>query len=166
MQRRSCPVCFSVGCAKLVRRISVLLGQTATSPEIARESLKQLLLEPKSCQVCALLREAEETEIRRLNGSLLGAETRKLYARSQGACLRHLEMLIEASSDEGTITFLLETASTVLQLISEDMEGFALKREATRRHLATEDEEDAYLRAVIHLAGARQNCVPWSYRDV
>jgi GTPase Era involved in 16S rRNA processing len=160
----SSPVGFSIGCAKLVRRISVQLGRTATSPEVAKESLKELLDEPKSCQVCALLREAERTQTRRLSASLLDGETRMVYTRSQGACLRHLEMLIEASSDEGTISFLLETASIVLQLISEDMEGFALKREATRRHLASEDEEDAYLRAVIHLAGARQNCVPWTYR--
>jgi hypothetical protein len=138
----------------------------ATSPEVAKESLKELLDESKSCQVCALLREAERTQTRRLSTSLLDAETRAVYARSHGACLRHLEMLIEASSDEGTVSFLLERASTVLQLISEDMESFALKREATRRHLASEDEEDAYLRAVIHLACARQNCVPWTYRHV
>jgi hypothetical protein len=161
----SSPVGFSVGCAKLVRRMSVLLEQTAASPERAKESLKELFLEAKSCRVCALLREAEQIQIRRLSTSLLEAETRELYARSQGACLRHLGMLVEASSDERTITFLLETASTVLQLISEDMEGFALKREASRRHLASEDEEDAYLRAVIHLAGAKHNCVPWTFRD-
>jgi hypothetical protein len=55
-------------------------------------------------------------------------------------------MLVDASSDCETVRFLLETASTVFELISEDMEGFALKREATRRHLASEDEEDAYFR--------------------
>jgi hypothetical protein len=72
-------------------------------------------------------------------------------------------MLVKASSD--TIRFLVRTASTVLQLVSEDMESFALKREATRRHLVSEDEEDAYLRAVIHLAGPKYNCVSWTYRD-
>jgi hypothetical protein len=112
-----------------------------------------------------LLREAEQKRIKTLSASLLEAETKKLYARSQGVCLRHLEMLVEANSNEETTTFLLQTASTVLQLISEDMEGFALKREAIRRYLASEDEEDAYLRAVIHLAGAKHNCVPWTYRD-
>jgi small GTP-binding protein len=161
----SSPVGFSVGCAQLVRRISRLLEQTAASSEHVKQSLRQLLLEPRSCRVCALLREAEQAQIRTLSASLMKAETRWLYARSQGVCLRHLEMLVEASSDKETTTFLLETASTVLQLISEDMEGFALKREAIRRHLASEDEEDAYLRAVIHLAGGKHNCMPWTCRD-
>ena len=45
------------------------------------------------------------------------------------------------------------------------MEGFALKQEATRRHLVGEDEEDAYLRAIVHFAGAKHNCTPWAYRE-
>jgi len=160
----SSPVGFSVGCAKLVRRIAGLLEQTIISPDCAKESLNQLFLEPKSCRACAFLREAEQERIKTVSASLLEAETKRLYARSQGVCLGHLQMLVEASSNEETTTFLLQTASTVLQLISEDMEGFALKREAIRRHLASEDEEDAYLRAVIHLAGAKHNCVPWTCR--
>ena len=161
----SSPVGFSVGCARLVRRISGLLEQIASSPECANESLPQLFPGPKGCRVCALLREAEQGQIKTLSASLQEAATKELYARSQGVCLRHLEMLVKASSDGKTIRFLLQTASTVLQLVSEDMEGFALKREATRRHLVSEDEEDAYLRAVIHLAGAKHNCAPWTYRD-
>jgi hypothetical protein len=154
----SSPVGFSVGCARLVRRISGLLEQIASSPECANESLPQVFPGPKGCRVCALLREAEQGQIKTLSASLQEAATKELYARSQGVCLCHLEMLVKASSDGKTIRFLLQTASTVLQLVSEDMEGFALKREATRRHLVSEDEEDAYLRAVIHLAGAKHNC--------
>lgn len=109
-----------------------------------------------------LLREAEQPQIKTLVASLQGTATKQLYARSQGVCLRHLKMLVDASSDSETVQFLLETASTVFQLISEDMEGFALKREATRRHLVSEDEEDAYLRAIIHFAGTKHNCAPWT----
>ena len=100
-----------------------------------------------------------------LSASLEEAANKELYARSQGVCLRHLAMLVKASPNRETIRFLFQRASTVFQLISEDMENFALKREATRRHLVSEDEEDAYLRAVIHLAGAKHNWVPWQYRD-
>jgi GTP-binding protein EngB required for normal cell division len=161
----SSPIGFSVGSARLVRRISGLLKQIACSPERANESLAQLFPSPKGCRVCALLRDAEQGQIKMLSVSLQEPATKLLYARSQGVCLRHLDMLIKASSDGETIRFLLQRASTVLRLISEDMEGFALKREAIRRHLVTEDEEDAYLRAIIHLAGAKHNCAPWTYRD-
>ena len=53
----------------------------------------------------------------------------------------------------------------MFQLISEDIEGFALKQEATRRQLVSEDEEDAYLRAIIHFSGAKHISAPWTYRD-
>jgi hypothetical protein len=74
-------------------------------------------------------------------------------------------MLIKDCPRAEAREFLLLSAATTFQLISEDMESFALKREATRRYLVNEDEEDAYLRAVIHLAGAKHTCVPWTYRD-
>ena len=74
-------------------------------------------------------------------------------------------MLIKDCPHAETRDFLLLSASTTFQLISEDMQSFALKREATRRYLVNEDEEDAYLRAAIHLAGAKHNYVPWTYRD-
>jgi hypothetical protein len=161
----SSPVGFSVGCAKLVKRISALLKQVASTPECANENLARFIPEQRDCRVCALLREAEEAQIKALCASLQGTTTKQSYARSQGVCLRHLEMLVKSSSDCETVRFLLQTASTVFQLISEDMEGFALKREAARRHLVSEDEEDAYLRAIIHFAGAKHNSAPWTYRD-
>jgi hypothetical protein len=49
--------------------------------------------------------------------------------------------------------------------MAEDMEGFALKPEASRRHMVSEDEVAAHLRAAIHLAGAKHNCMPWTYND-
>jgi hypothetical protein len=161
----SSPVGFSVGCAKLVRRISALLAQMGSSSESASEGLSELCPEPMGCRVCAFLREAEQVQLKMLSASLEEAANKELYARSQGVCLRHLEMLVKASPNKENVRFLLQRASTVFQLISEDMENFALKREATRRHLVSEDEEDAYLRAVIHLAGAKPTCAPRTYRN-
>jgi len=136
----------------------------ASSSETTSENLLQLYPEPMRCRVCSLLREVEQAQIKMFSASLEEAATKELYSRSQGVCLRHLEMLVKASPNRETIRFLIQRASTVFQLISEDMENFALKREATRRHLVSEDEEDAYLRAVIHLAGAKHYCAPWQHR--
>jgi hypothetical protein len=158
----SSPVGFSVGCARLVRRLSAFLKQVASSRERVKENLAQLFKEQRDCRVCALLREAEQEQIKAISASLQGLQHNYYMLGHQGVCLRHLEMLVKASSDQETIRFLLQTASAVFQRISEDMEGFALKREATRRHLVSEDEEDAYLRAIIHLAGAKHNCAPYT----
>jgi small GTP-binding protein len=161
----SSPVGFSVGCAKLVKRLSTLLSQAASFPERVDEKFRQLFPARRNCRVCSLLREAEQAQVRTLIASLQGTATRQLYARSQGVCFLHLQMLVDASPDGETSRFLLDTASSVFESIAEDMEGFALKREATRRHLVDEDEEDAYLRAIVHFAGAKDNCRPWAYRE-
>ena len=44
--------------------------------------------------------------------------------------------------------------------MAEDMQSFSLKTEAMRRWLRNQDEEDAYLRAIVHLAGTKSNHVP------
>jgi GTPase Era involved in 16S rRNA processing len=74
-----------------------------------------------------------------------------------------IELLTAIKRYAGKIFFVLNKID-LLADESEDMEGFALKREATRRHLVGEDEEDAYLRAIVHFAGAKDNCTPWTCR--
>ena len=41
------------------------------------------------------------------------------------------------------------------------MQSFAIKRDALRRNLTNANEDDAYLRALIHLAGAKDYSTPW-----
>ena len=45
---------------------------------------------------------------------------------------------------------------------AEDMQNFSIKQEAIRRALHNRDEEDAYLRAIIHLVGERNTQAPWN----
>lgn len=160
----SSPVGFSVGVAKLVKRIAQLL-ERSTSTKSAKEILQEIQPRPAQCPVCDLLRQAEHEFLGKFVIALSEPQTKKLYNQSQGVCLHHLGMAFVISPDQETTTLLLRTASTGFQLMAEDMEGFALKREASRRHMVTEDEEDAHLRAAIHLAGAKHNCVPWTFND-
>jgi hypothetical protein len=160
----SSPVGFSVGLAKLAKRIARLLDPSVAIKSV-RETLQQIRPLTEQCSACNLLRKSEHEFIEKFRSSLSEAENRRLYAQSQGVCLHHLKMAIAAGPDEETTRLLLRTASTAFQLIGEDMEGFALKREASRRHMVNGDEEDAHLRAVIHLAGAKHNCMPWTFND-
>jgi GTP-binding protein EngB required for normal cell division len=160
----SSAVGFSVGVARLVKHVAQLLGQTS-SGKSANEILQQIKPQPEQCPACGLLRQSEREFVARFLGSLSEAETKRRYIQSTGVCLHHLEMAIAVSPDEETTRFLLQTASTGFQLMAEDMEGFALKREASRRHMVSEDEEDAHLRAAIHLAGAKHNCMSWTFND-
>jgi hypothetical protein len=48
------------------------------------------------------------------------------------------------------------------QEIAENMRGYAMKREANRRDLISPDERDAYMRALVHVVGAKDYATPWS----
>jgi hypothetical protein len=41
------------------------------------------------------------------------------------------------------------------------MQNYASKRDASGVYSRNLDEEDAYLRGIIHGVGAREVCVPW-----
>jgi len=45
--------------------------------------------------------------------------------------------------------------------IAEDTQNYALKRDALRGHTKNVDEDDAYLRGIIHSVGAKRVCFPW-----
>ncbi|HUI06830.1 MAG TPA: dynamin family protein [Verrucomicrobiae bacterium] len=156
----SSPVGASVGYAKLVERVSRLLAQASDSSD-AQQVVRELARDSKNCRVCCLLREAEKSHVEKLAGFLAEAAGREIYTRSQGACLRHLAMMIAATSDQEVVRFLLTEAARCFEEVGEDMQAFALKTDALRRYLRNEDEQDAYLRAITHLVGNRAVCVPW-----
>jgi hypothetical protein len=56
---------------------------------------------------------------------------------------------------------LLERESLLLQRIAEDMQRYSLKHEALRRHLASDEERDAALKALLLLVGHRSVSSPW-----
>ena len=84
---------------------------------------------------------------------------RASYQRSQGVCLRHLDRLLPLTS-KADRKILFATAVRRFQEITQQMGNYAAKREAIRRDLITADEEDAYLRALIHLVGANEYSGP------
>ena len=87
---------------------------------------------------------------------------KELYGNSQGACLRHLGMLVNEAPQMKLGTFLRSHAARRFEEDAEDMRSFTLKFDARRRHLNNIDEEDAYRRAVIRLVGGRDINTPWN----
>jgi GTPase Era involved in 16S rRNA processing len=154
----SSPLGESIGLAPLVGEVSGLLENM--KPELAAAAVRRMLHTSESCRVCLLLGEIELDYIERLNAFLADEDNRKLYERSQGVCLRHLGRLI-AMTPETIRAFLLAKASRQFGEIAEDMQSYAIKRDAIRRHLTNANEDDAYMRALIHLAGAKNYCTPW-----
>jgi len=153
MNMWSSPVGASVGYGKLALRVAQLLKET---PDVIG-----LVHDTKTCRVCRLMRDAEKRYAAEFAGTLATDAGRETYTRSQGACLRHLALLIAASNNHDVANFLRAQAARRFEEIGEDMQSFAMKTDALRRYLRNDDERDAYLRAITHLVGDRRLCVPW-----
>jgi GTP-binding protein EngB required for normal cell division len=151
----------SVGFARLAEEMARRL-KADTAVSIKGDTLRQLVHDPRNCRVCGLIHQAEEEYIRRL-AALLGEMTgRRQYLRSQGVCLRHLGMLMDATLVTEEREFLLSHAVERFEEDAEDMRSYAMKREALRRGLENRNEEDAYRRAIIRIVGGRNVCIPWA----
>ncbi len=156
----SSPLGASVGWAKLAERLSQAVTQAATSPS-ASQDVPALVRRSTECRICRLLREAERKYVHWFAAAVQEPRGREAYARSQGACLQHLGLLLGASSNEDTRQFLLRHAARRFEEMAEDMQSYGMKTEALRRALQNADEMDAYRRALTHLAGAKAVCCPW-----
>lgn len=159
----SSPIGMSVGQAKLVRRVGNLLAEAAQQPAGER-ALEKLAPGNRPCRVCQLQEEEERNYMGQLAAFVRQAAGQEAYARSQGLCLRHLAKLVAALPDEAS-HFVLACAGKRWGELAEDMESYGMKTEALRRQLRNSDEEDAYWRANVLLAGSRSLCLPWPKED-
>jgi len=156
----SSPCGASVGWAKLAERLSQAVTRVATSPS-ASQDVPALVRRSTDCRICQLLREEERKYVHWFAAAVQEPHGGEAYARSQGACLRHLGLLLGASSNEDARQFLLGHAARRFEEMAEDMQSYGMKTEALRRALQNADEMDAYRRALTHFAGARAVCCPW-----
>lgn len=114
-----------------------------------------------SCRICESLRTAEKNYLNALAEYIGDERGLQDYLNSQGVCLRHLGRLAELVPFADTVERLTRHAAEYLQGNSEDMRNYSLKRDALRRSLLNASEEDAYMRAIVHIFGDRMVCMPW-----
>jgi hypothetical protein len=138
-----------------MERMAAELSALALDGRGSSAAVARLLARPETCRACRFVRDAEEQYLQRMAELLQEAKYREEYARSEGVCLRHLATLLEDSPNQETVCFLLTEAARHYQEVAEDMLSYVIKREGTRRALLNQDEQDAYVRALTHLAGSR-----------
>jgi hypothetical protein len=148
----------SIGLTPLAERISGVLAEAGPG-EATASLVKNLLRTAETCRVCGMLEEVEAEYVQYLGDFLIDPGARRIYERSQGVCLRHLAHLLTVTKTD-IERFLLAVAARRFKEIAKQMQNYAAKRDATRRDLIKADEEDAYMRALVHLAGARDYHVP------
>lgn len=155
----SSPQGASVGFARLAEKISHLLKQNKNN-FLNGDWVNGLIQNYTTCRVCILLKKAGEDYIQKLHEALNESSGRNQYEHSQGVCLRHLSMLMKAASGKEIREFLLSHSAKLFEQDAEDMRSYVLKVDALRRGLQNRNEEDAYRRSVIRMAGDKRVCMP------
>ena len=117
---------------------------------------------PSTCPACHVLEEAAKAEVPKFLAWIATDAGRQAYSRSIGLCLPHLQVVLAAAPPQEIVEFLVREQIRHLEKTSEDMQSFVLKRDALRRGLIRNDEENAWWRALIQLTGERtaQYCWP------
>lgn len=159
----SSPLGLSLGFPVLLERLTNEFSALAAAPGVSNRAdapTPGFLVRP-ACRACRILARAEMDFTQQLAAALGSATGREAYARGQGVCLRHLDRLMTSVKDAEVRRFILSEAARHCDELVEDMQSFAIKRDATRRYLTNRDEADAYVRAMTVVAGARGLCIPW-----
>lgn len=157
----SSPKGLSVGYFTLLEKLSTTLAALATNETDPGGAIADLTGRPATCRVCRMLADCERDYANQLAAVLTDVTGLEAYARSLGVCLRHLAPLATAVQDGEIRRFLLREAARRFNELAEDMQSFAMKHDALRRHLENRNEKEAHRRAMIQLAGQRSLCFPW-----
>jgi predicted GTPase len=157
----SSPQGASIGYAKLFEKIAENL-KAAEHKNIHPNFIGNMVHNSKNCRVCELQRRVQNDYISKLAAFINIPDGRNLYQNSEGACLRHLDMLLNSVSSEESRLFLLMHASRGFEMDVEDMRSYVLKRDALRRNLIHSNQESAYRRSVIRFVGNKSVSMPWA----
>ena len=103
--------------------------------------------------MCAALADRERTAIAGLIS--------QVPPTTAALCLRHLALALPGGLEAGAARALLRTLAATLRRDSEDMRAYALKREAYRGALVTDEESRAHLDTLRKLAGPPALTQPW-----
>ena len=82
-------------------------------------------------------------------------------ARVSACCLSHLGTVTEIMGPGEPARELLRAHANLFERTAEDLQRYALKHDALRRHLTSEEERSASQLALLLLAGHRNVSAPW-----
>jgi hypothetical protein len=151
------PVGISAGYAKLAAGTASLLSDIESRSGSVEElgTAVARLARPGDCPACAALADAERRSVARL-------AARASAVAAPLLCLRHVALALQAAPSGAAARQMVHTLAAELRRASEDMRAYALKREALRRGLITDEEANAYGSTLHLLAGKPALVQPWS----
>jgi len=111
----------------------------------------------QGCRICRFIAK-QEREIASDIAARLVSTTDQFRT---GLCVLHLHSVLEAGLPQEIACELVAAEAEALERCARDMRMYALKHDAIRRELATEEEQSAYYRGLAWVAGDRTIARPW-----
>ncbi len=147
----------------LAHRIASELQKIASDPDgalSAFERVNKLPASKRTCHVCQVRVAAERHAI-----DEAAARVREVSRLSSGTipacCLVHLAILSGVLGKSESARLLLGVHAQFLERLGEDAQRYALRHDALRRYLTSEEERRAAQLLLLMLAGHRNVSAPW-----
>jgi small GTP-binding protein len=153
---------------ELAHRIAGALERVAAKAPGSNESLEELrglLATAKTCRVCEVRIEAEEKAVKQV-AATVGDATLTGKARIPACCLPHLALVALSIGAGQPARNLLLAHARLLERTAEDLQRYALRHDALRRYLTSEEERRASQLALLLLAGHRSVNAPWTVDSI
>lgn len=123
------------------------------------DNIGSLLPTRKSCPACEICKEAESKAVAEV--AAIARRAAAPESRIPACCLPHLFMVTEYLGPGDPTRQILSAHANLLERTAEDLQRYALKHDALRRYLTSEEERRASQIALLLLAGHRSVSSPW-----
>lgn len=130
-----------------------LLNRRAVALRGAGAADRSDVMPPVSCVLCGAQGTAESAALASIESELRQSATPDQLA--DATCLPHFAKLVRRIDDAVLHRELTMRRAAVLERLAEDMQRYALKHDAVRRPLASQQEMNAAGRALLTIAGHR-----------
>ena len=146
----------------VLKALSLRLNMVAESdpPGGYSAGTRSFVIGPEKCRACQEQLAAQEEVMREILEKVTVGDGQEA-AILPVLCLPHLSALLRKLPDAGLARTLVGFEAALLERLAENMERYALKHDALRRALASEDERIAYRRALSQLVGDKRLRAPW-----
>ena len=124
-----------------------------------------MLATAKTCRVCEVRIEAEQKAVNSVVTTVRNA-TASSETRFPACCLPHLALVAVSLGAGKPARNLLHAHARLLERTAEDLQRYALRHDALRRYLTSEEERRASQLALLLLAGHRSVNAPWAVEFV
>ena len=129
----------------------------ATGPAAPMRAVEAASPAWQGCRICRFIAEQERGLASEMAARLVSGANHF----HPGLCILHLRSVLQAGVPPEVANELLASEAEALERCARDMRMYALKHDAIRRELVTDEERNAYYRGLAWVAGEQTIARPW-----